>query len=83
MRLRTKLFVVAAAMVGLVLVSGSAQARKRKPRPAVTSGWAGYVVRAVAASFTEVAGSWVGPRVSVIVPGARSPSGWVLVELKT
>jgi hypothetical protein len=51
----------AAATVGLVLVSGSAQARE--PRAAVTNGWAGYVVRTAGGSFAEVAGNWVQPRV--------------------
>lgn len=59
MRVMNKLL-TAAATVGLLLVSGSAQARE--PQAAVTNGWAGYVVHTVGASFAEVAGSWVQPR---------------------
>src|SRR5438067_4289968 len=69
MTLRTKVFVAAVA-AGLVLVSGSAQARAREPRAAVTNGWAGYVVRTGAASFAEVGGSWVQPRVVCNRPGS-------------
>ena len=41
MRVMNKLL-TATATVGLLLVSGSAQARE--PRAAVTNGWAGYIV---------------------------------------
>jgi hypothetical protein len=64
-----KLFVAAVA-AGLVLVCGSAQARALEPPAAVTNGWAGYVVRTVAASFEDVAGSWVQPRVVCNRPGS-------------
>jgi hypothetical protein len=70
-----KLF-VAAATVGLVIVSGSAQAREGEPRAVVTNGWAGYVVRAVGGSFAEVVGSWVQPRVVCNRPGS-SVALWV------
>jgi hypothetical protein len=73
MRVMNKLF-VAAATVGLVFVSSSAQARQ--PREAVTNGWAGYVVRTAGASFAEVAGSWVQPRVVCNRPGS-SVALWV------
>ena len=75
MRVMNKLF-VAAVTVGLVIVSGSAQAREGEPRAAVTNGWAGYVVRAAGASFAEVAGSWVQPRVVCNRPGS-SVALWV------
>jgi hypothetical protein len=68
MQAMTKLF-AAVATVGLVLVSGSAQAREDEPRATVTNGWAGYVVRTVA-SFEDVAGSWVQPRVVCNRPGS-------------
>ena len=69
MRVMNKLF-VAAATVGLLIVSGSAQAREDEPQAAVTNGWAGYVVRTDAGSFAEVAGSWVQPRVVCNRPGS-------------
>jgi hypothetical protein len=65
----TKLF-AAVATVGLVLVSGSAHAEVGEPQATVTNGWAGYVVRTLAASFAEVAGSWVQPRVVCNRPGS-------------
>lgn len=70
-----KLF-VAAATVGIVIVSGSAQAGGGEPRAAATNGWAGYVVRTVGGSFAEVAGSWVQPRVVCNRPGS-SVAFWV------
>jgi hypothetical protein len=70
-----KLF-VAAATVGLLIVSGSAQAREDEPQAAVTNGWAGYVVRTDAVSFDEVAGNWVQPRVVCNRPGS-SVALWV------
>ena len=75
MRVMNKLF-VAAATVGLVFVSSSAQAREGEPRAVVTNGWAGYVVRTDARSFAEVAGSWVQPRVVCNRPGS-SVALWV------
>lgn len=70
-----KLFVSAVA-AGLLLVSGSAQAREGEPRAAVTNGWAGYVVRTAGRSFAEVSGSWVQPRVVCGRPGS-SVAFWV------
>ena len=75
MRVMTKLF-VAAATVGLVFVSSSAQAGEGEPRAVVTNGWAGYVVRTAGGSFAEVAGSWVQPRVVCNRPGS-SVALWV------
>ena len=75
MRVMSKLFVAAAA-VGLVIVSGSAQAGEGGPRAVVANGWAGYVVRADARSFAVVAGSWVQPRVVCNRPGS-SVALWV------
>jgi peptidase A4-like protein len=66
----------ALAIVGLVLVSGSAQAGESEPRATMTTGWAGYVVRTVTRSFAEVAGSWVQPRVVCSRPGS-SAAFWV------
>jgi hypothetical protein len=62
----------ATATVALVLVSGSAQAGEGEPQVTVTNGWAGYVVRTAAASFTKVAGSWVQPRVVCNRPGSSA-----------
>jgi hypothetical protein len=66
----------AAATVTLVLGSSSAQARAGEPRAAVTNGWAGYVVRTAGGHFTEVAGTWVQPRVVCNRPGS-SVAVWV------
>jgi hypothetical protein len=74
MRVMNQLFAVVG--VGLVIVSGSAQAREGEPRAVVTNGWAGYVVRTDARSFAEVAGNWVQPRVVCNRPGS-SVALWV------
>lgn len=75
MRVMNKLF-IAAATVGIVIVSGSAQAGEGEPRAEVTNGWAGYVVRTLGVSFAEVVGNWVQPRVVCGRPGS-SVALWV------
>jgi hypothetical protein len=63
--------------IGILLVSISAQATPREAEPAsVTSGWAGYVVRAHGGSFGEVKGSWVQPQIVCNRPGS-SAAFWV------
>jgi hypothetical protein len=69
--MKIKLF-ASVATVGLVLASGSAQAGVGEPPATVTNGWAGYVVRTGAASFEDVAGSWVQPGVVCNRPGSSA-----------
>jgi hypothetical protein len=74
--MRIKTLAALAATVTLLLGSSSAQARAAEPPAVVTHGWAGYVVRAAGGPFTEVAGTWVQPRVVCNRPGS-SVAVWV------
>jgi Peptidase A4 family len=54
----------------LLLSSAAAAAPRDAESTSVTHGWAGYVVSAGGASFEEVHGSWVQPRIVCNRPGS-------------